>query len=130
MEIADHLSALLYAFRTHPDFDIQAILRSEDCHWQIAATRPDKSYLFDHVYRFIAGNCAREIDELNLDECIILELKASHHNLYLRDKLFRYEQSVAVSDTEQASFSFEFDNSVLSPKIIYVPLSQIGLLSV
>jgi len=130
MKIADHFSALLYAFRTKPDFNIKSLLRSADCHWQIASTCPDKSYLFEHVYRFMATNCAASIDDLNLDECIILELKTAHTNLYLNDKLFRYPHSLALADQKRAGFSFEYDRSVLSPKIIYVPLSQIGLLSV
>ncbi len=129
--IQHSFTLFLYAFRvpenTLAQFNKQSI-------WQQSQLMPDDSFLFSHVQAFFTRNHNRALEHVDPNEALLFELKQGKLSgeekeaMYLFRNLFRRTHQMG-NDDDLIEFSLYHDASILSPKIFYVPLTSVGILS-
>ena len=128
MNLVDSFSLFLYAFKLEKN-DID----TPDGIWKRSLLEPEKNFYFDHVQDFFTKNKGAMIDE---SCCLRYELQEGKTSelqkgkLLLINQLFsRIVQSVPGKGKPPITFKVFNDNSVLSPGILYNPLTGIAILS-
>jgi len=101
--------------------------------WTQSQVQPDHTYLFNHVQKFFSHNQELQstIDE---NQALLFELKSKELQeeekdaLLLFNNLFKRDHWIEIEGLK-INFSLLRDNSILSPKILFVPLTGVGILS-
>jgi hypothetical protein len=131
VRLADSFTVFYYAFRAPVKF-YQNLANS--LLWTRSRSGPDTSYLFNHVQNFFSRNIELPDDKVDENDTLIFELKSGSladnekENLFLYNNFFRRNHQFR-NDENNIEFLFIRDKPVLSPKIYFVPLTGIGILT-
>jgi len=99
--------------------------------WSRSTIQPDANYLFPHVQDFFGLNQAGTT-ETDPNQSILYEIKSGSltpeekESLFLHNSLFKRTHTAEI-EGRSISFSMFQDISILSPKIFYTPLTQVGI---
>jgi len=131
VKLHDSFTVFLYAFRGDNNFP--DLINAPTSLWIKSQVQPDQSYLFNHVQKFFSHN--QDLDSaIDENQALLFELKSKQlqeeekDSLFLFNSLFKRDHWIAV-EGRKINFSLFRDTSILSPKILFVPLTGVGILS-
>ena len=130
-------SLLFYSFRINSEWlEATNLIPDEQTIWQKSPLRVKEQYLFPYVQDYFNHNAEKQAaDSQDFDEsqCIIFELKKSLKKTRANCSAEKLFTTRLVLKTKNQNYSFGFyeglKRSILSPKIIIVPQSNVGFLS-
>lgn len=130
MKLADSFSLFLYAFKTDA-----TELNQADSMWQRSGLEPEKNFYFRHVQDFFIKNNGDMTNIKDESCCISYELNNAKLSDTQKEKLILISQLLSrpsqTCDKKEEPIKFKLctDKSILSPRILYNPLTGIGILS-
>jgi len=131
MDLVDSFSLFLYAFKMQKND-----LDTPDGIWKRSLLEPEKNFYFNHVQSFFIKNNADVTTIADESCCVRYELhrdkttERQKEKLLLFNQLFsRTAQTMPGENKQAVLFKVFTDNSILSPGILYNPLSGIAILS-
>ncbi|OJW82276.1 MAG: hypothetical protein BGO69_16940 [Bacteroidetes bacterium 46-16] len=130
MKLADSFSLFLYAFKTEA-----TELNKADSMWKRSGLEPEKNFYFRHVQDFFIKNNGDDTAITDESCCLGYELDSNKLSDAQKDKLGLITQLLSrpsqTYDKKEKPIQFKLctDKSILSPRILYNPLTGIGILS-
>lgn len=130
-KLEESFTLFLYSFK-YAD-DLTDLLAHPDSKWERSIISPDPTCFFNYVNEFFANN-QKKHGEIDPSQLVIYQVKSSNLNEKEKDHLFLYNSLISKNhsiDIDKKSIDFKFlkDKNILSPKILLLPFSNIGVFS-
>lgn len=130
-KLKDSFTVFLYSFKYTNV--LTPFLANKDSKWERSTISPDSTCFFNYVNEFFTNN-QKISSNIDPSQLVIYQVKSSNLNDKEKDNLFLYNSLISKNhsiDIDKKSIDFKFlkDESILSPKILLLPFSNVGVFS-
>jgi hypothetical protein len=131
IKLSDSFTIFFHTFHYKHDFPGTIL---SDYFWTESDVRPDYNFLLNHIHDFFKDTSAdKDLDKngtsIKIFEIISDDLDTDkREKLLLYNSLFKRTHHVFLND-ESVNFSICQERSILSPKLIILPLTNVGFLT-